>query len=149
VVAGLQQAWLEHVAGGPRPPIALGHEDVSGDDAPIDDAQVATVKAQDAELRRIAREDPRVRQIAFWYRYYRDRLVPWPVDELERWRATRAVFRERLLAMDERDLARIQLPPDLAGTSVRTQLGVALAHIQEHAAQIAQIRDSATVPARS
>lgn len=148
VVAGLQQAWLEHSAGGPRPAIAIGHEDVAGDDEPVDDAQVATVRAQDAELRTIARENPRVRQIAFWYRYYRDRLVPWPVDELERWRATRAVFRERLLAMDERDLARIQLPPDGACTSVRQQLGVALAHIQEHAAQIAQIRSVVTVPAR-
>ncbi len=140
VVGGLQRAWLDHVAGGPRPRAASGHEDTRGDELAIDDAQVAILRDRDAELRRVAREHPTVREMAWSYRYYRDRLASWPADELERWRMTRSAFRDSLLAMDESDLALIRMAPSGACTSVRQYLGVALAHIEEHAAQLAQIR---------
>lgn len=143
VVGGLQRAWLDHIAGGPRPRIASGHEDVKGDELAADAAQVAVVRHQDTELRRIGREHPAVREVAWWYRYYRDRLASWPTDELDRWRTTRSAFHDLLLSMDETDLALVRMAPSGACTSVRQQLGVALAHIQEHSAQIAQISRAA------
>ncbi len=145
VVGARQREWLDHAAGGPRPRVSGGHDEVAGDEGAIDEDQVATIRRQEAELRRIAREHPAVREMAWWYRYYRDRLAAWPADELDRWRATSAAFSDMLLAMDELDLARIRMSPSGACTSVRQQLSVALAHIAEHAAQIAQIRG--TVPA--
>jgi hypothetical protein len=143
VVHGLQEAWLHYGAGAPAPPEMGRHAGAEGDDADVDAREVAALRRQDSELRRIAREHPRIREITFWYRYYRDRLIPWPADELERWRVMRRAFHERLLSFDEDELASIRLAPSGGCTSVRQQLGLALAHVPIHAAQIDQIRAAA------
>jgi DinB family protein len=148
VVHGLQEAWLKYSAGSPAPPEMGRHADADDDDDDLDERDIAALRRDDAELRRIAREHPRVREITFWYRYYRDRLIPWPDDELERWRMMRRAFRERLLTFDEHELASIRLAPSGGTTSVRQQLGLALAHVPIHAAQIDQIRAGATMPDR-
>jgi hypothetical protein len=148
VVRELQEAWLEHGAGGPVPPEMGRHADADGDDGGVDERDLSALRRGDAELRRVVPTHPRVRDITFWYRYYRDRLIPWPNDELERWRAMRSAFRDRLLSFDERDLASIRLAPHGGCTSVRQQLAIALAHVPAHAAQIEQIRRAATTPSR-
>jgi hypothetical protein len=146
VVHELQAAWVQYGAGGLAPPAMGRHADAEGDDAGIEQSALAALQRGDAELQRIAREHPRVREIAFWYRYYRDRLLPWPSDELERWRVMRSAFRERLLSFDEHELASVRVAPDGACMSVRQQLGLALAHVPLHAAQIEQIRTAAKTP---
>jgi DinB family protein len=146
VVQALQEAWLQYGGGAPAPPEMGRHADVEGDDRGVDERDLGTLRRGDSELQRMAREHPRIREITFWYRYYRDRLIPWPDDELERWRVMRSAFRERLLALDEDELASIRLAPNGACTSVRQQLGLALAHVPIHAAQIEQIRSAAKRP---
>lgn len=148
VVRELQEAWLKHGAGGPAPPEMGRHADRDGDDGGVEDRELGALRRGDAELRRVAHTHPRLREITFWYRYYRDRLIPWPNDELERWRAMRTAFRDRLLSFDERELASLRLAPHGGCTSVRQQLGLALVHVPAHAAQIAQIRSAATPPVR-
>lgn len=140
-VRKLQDAWLSYVAGGPEPQELdfARHENADDDDAPVRDEELTELRLRDAELRRVAREHPRTRGIAFWYRYYRDRLARWPEDELERWRAMRGAFRERLLSYDEQELASLRVAPHGGCTSVRQQLAMALSHVPEHDAQIAKI----------
>lgn len=143
VVRELQKAWLEHSAGGPVPPEMGSHADDEGDDSGVAEREIAALRRQDAELRLLARTHPRLREITYLYRYYRDRLIHWPNDELERWRAMRSAFRDRLLSFDEHELGSIRMSPNGGCTSVRQQLGIALAHVPIHAAQIEQIRAAA------
>lgn len=140
-VRKMQDAWLAYAAGGPEPPELdfARHEDDDGDEAPLAGDELTELRERDAELRRAAREHPGVRVIAFWYRYYRDRLTLWPGDELLRWRAMRGAFRDRLLSYDEKELAAVRVAPHGGCTSVRQQLALALSHVPEHDAQIAKI----------
>jgi hypothetical protein len=137
----MQDAWLAYAAGGPEPPELdfARHEDRAGDDGPVEDRELVRLRERDADLLEAAREHPRVRAIAFWYRYYRDRLAAWPNDPLDRWRAMRAAFRERLLSYNENELAAVRVVPHGGFTSVRQQLALALSHLPEHDAQIAKI----------
>jgi hypothetical protein len=140
-VRKMQDAWLAYAAGGPEP-LELDfarHDDAEGDDAPVADRELSELRERDEQLRRAARHHPRVRVIAFWYRYYRDRLTLWPSEELERWRAMRGAFRGRLLSYDESELAAVRVAPHGGSTSVRQQLALALSHVPEHNAQIAKI----------
>ncbi|HJW50091.1 MAG TPA: hypothetical protein VJ726_11805 [Candidatus Limnocylindria bacterium] len=148
-VRRMQDAYLAYIAGGPEP-MELDftrHEDADGDDGPAADQELSELHERDEELRRAAHQYPHVRVIAFWYRYYRDRLTLWPSEELERWRAMRAAFRGRLLSYDESELAAIRVAPHGGATSVRQQLALALSHVPEHSAQIAKIL-AAAQPAR-
>lgn len=148
-VRKMQDAWLAYVAGGPEP-LELDfarHEDAEGDDVPAADLELGGLRERDEQLRRAALHHPRVRVIAFWYRYYRDRLTLWPADELERWRAMRAAFRDRLLSYDEKELAAVRIAPHGGASSVRQQLALALSHLPDHNAQIAKILEAAQ-PAR-
>lgn len=148
-VRKMQDAYLAYTAGGPEP-LELDftrHEDADGDDAPATDRELSELHERDEELRRAAHQHPQVRVIAFWYRYYRDRLTPWPSDELERWRAMRGAFRGRLLSYSESELAAVRVAPHGGATSVRQQLALALSHMPDHSAQIAKIRGAAQ-PAR-
>ena len=139
VVRELQDAWLRHANGGPVPPEIARHDDLAGDDAPVDTSDLAALRERDAEIGRLAMEHPRLREISFWYRYYRDRLTVWPIDSLERWRAMRGAFRDRLLSYQESELAAVRVSPSGGCTSVRQQLAMALSHVPEHEAQIAKI----------
>ena len=143
VVGDMQNAWLAHVAGSSAPEPLRNHDDAADDDKAIDPAQIDLLRRRDSELRHAARDHPQVREIAFWYRYYRDRFNTWPSDEFERWRATRASFRERLLSYDEHELAAVRVSPAGGTNSVRQQLGNALAHLVEHRAQIDKILQTA------
>lgn len=140
-IGRMQHGWLAHIAGGPEPKELdfTRHENAGGDDSAVGDDEIAELRERDARLRSAAREWPGVRVIAFWYRYYRDRLTNWPVDELERWRAMRAAFRDRLLSYDESGLAAVRVAPHGGCTSVRQQLALALSHLPEHQGQIAKI----------
>ena len=148
VVRDLQDAWLAFGASGIEPQSLRAHEDTDDDTGHVDRGQVQILRDQDAELRRSAREQPRLREIAASYRYYRDRLLRWPDDELERWRAARNVFREWLLALEEPDLARLRVAPSGTCTSIRQQLGASLGHLHEHTVQIARIRGAVTTTAQ-
>ena len=91
-----------------------------------------------------ASRDGRVRLLAFWYRYYRHRLVRWPDDVVERWRATREAFRTRLLALDEVELALLRVAPNGTCTSVRQVAGVGITHVRDHREQIERARQPTT-----
>jgi hypothetical protein len=148
-VRKMQDAYLAYVAGA-HEPLELDftrHEDAEGDDARASDHELSELRERDEQLRRAARQHPQVRVIAFWYRYYRDRLTLWPSEELARWRAMRAAFRGRLLSYDESELAAVRVAPQGGTTSVRQQLALALSHVPDHSAQIAKIRAVAQ-PAR-
>lgn len=139
VVGTLQSAWRAHLAGGPPPVMGAGHGDADGDDEPPSDAELRAILDADRELRAIAFESPRVRAIAFWYRYYRDRLTPWPIDERERWRAMRAAFRARLLSLTESELALVLMAPNGVCATVGTEVGLGISHVREHLAQMKRV----------
>ena len=120
--------------------MVAGHDDAAGDDEPPSDAELRALLEADRELRAIATEDPRVRAIAFWYRYYRDRLTTWPIDERERWRAMRAAFRARLLSLTESELALVLLAPNGVCATVGTELGLGISHVREHLAQMKRVK---------
>lgn len=137
VVSTLQSAWRAHlVEGGPEPAMPIGHEDMPSDDERVAANRLESLKEADAELRRLAAKDRRVRGIAISYRYYRDRLVRWPTDDRERLETMREAFQERLLKMDEHDLACVRLAPNGQCDSVRMELGLGLSHVQEHLEQM-------------
>jgi DinB superfamily len=139
IVGRLQSEWLAHVeSGGPAPIRGTGHEDADDDALPIDTDQFAALRRSDRELQAAAKRDPRIRMLGFWYRYYRHCLDAWPDEVTERWRATRAAFRERLLALDELELALIRIAPNGTATTVRQVVGVAIVHLHVHTAQIAE-----------
>lgn len=152
VVRALQDAWLAHLAGNaPEPttpvfrePASLGHDDAHDDDAPIDAKDLALLEDRDRDLRERSPTDSRVRGIAPWYRYYRDRLTSWPHGERERWLATRGAFRQRLLACDDNDLARVIVTPTGALLTVRRELRHGISHVRGHLAQLRALR--AAVP---
>ena len=143
VVGEMQEAWLAHAAGGAVPEAIRPHDDAADDVGPLDPGAMVELRQRDDSLRHAARDHPRVREIAFWYRYYRDRFNVWPSDGLQRWRATRSAFRDRLLAYDEHEAAAVRVSPGGGTNSVRQQLGNALAHLVEHRAQIEKILQSA------
>lgn len=148
VVRDLQEAWLAFRASGIEPQSARAHDDTDDDTGHVDGRQMQILRDHDAELRRSARKQPRLREIAMSYRYYRDRLLRWPDDELERWRAARNVLREWFLALEEPDIARLRVAPSGNCTSIRQQLGASLGHLHEHTAQIALIRGAVTTTAQ-
>lgn len=147
VVRSLQEAWLAHLGGdGPEPSVPLGHHDEPGDDDAIAETDLAALVENDERLRLAATRDPRVRRLAIWYRYYRDRLVAWPADTRERWRAVRAAYCRRLLSLSETELALVRLAPTGACNTARQNLGLGISHVREH---LAQMRRAKEVAARS
>jgi predicted RNase H-like HicB family nuclease len=150
VVQALQEAWLAHLEGsGPEPsaPVfrerdAIGHEDAAGDDDPIEERHLDVLVERDLDLRRKAPNEQRVRGIAPWYRYYRDRLTVWPDGERERWRATREAFRQRLLSCDENDLARVIVMPTGGTATVRRELRHGISHVRGHLAQLRMLAEA-------
>jgi len=140
VVGTLQSAWRGHLSGEPPPVMGAGHDDAAGDDEPPSGAELRALLEADRELRAIATEDPRVRAIASWYRYYRDRLTTWPIDERERWRAMSAAFRARLLSLTESELALVLLAPNGVCATVGTELGLGISHVREHLAQMKRVK---------
>jgi hypothetical protein len=80
--------------------------------------------------------------MAGWYRYYRDRLTRWPLDERERWVAMRSAFQRRLLGLDERELALVRVAPSGECYTVRVQLGLGLNHVREHLEQMRALAKS-------
>ncbi|HEX9269141.1 MAG TPA: hypothetical protein VF998_04790 [Candidatus Limnocylindria bacterium] len=136
-VRSLQAAWLAHLAGeGPAPSLPYADDDGPDDDARPAADELDAILVADAALRRAAERDPRVRAIASWYRYYRDRLVPWPIGVRERWLAMRSTWQGRLAALGESDLALIRVAPNGQCDTVRMQLGLGLGHVQEHLEQM-------------
>lgn len=137
VTLAAQQAWRAHAdRGDTELALPTTHPDADGDDQAPSVAELDRLLAGDAALRELAITRPRVRAIAIWYRYYRDRLIPWPSDERERWRTMHAEFRRRLLALDEADLALVRIAPSGQCDTVRMQLGLALSHVREHLDQM-------------
>lgn len=136
-VAALQDAMRAHLeAGGPPPLGVVDHRDAADDEAPASDEQLRALAEGDAALERLAAKDRSARGIAMSYRYYADRLTPWPNDVRERWRAMRAAYKERLLALDETQLALVRVAPSGQLTTVRLELGLGLSHVREHLAQM-------------
>jgi hypothetical protein len=150
-VRHLQDEATAHYRGdGPAPSPMGGHADATDDDEPIAESDLRHLLVADAELQCLASSDRRVRGIAMWYRYYRDRLTEWPIDVRERWRVMRDAFARRLLALDERELALVRLVPNGQCSAVRMELGLGLSHVREHLAQMHAIKDApagATTPA--
>jgi hypothetical protein len=151
VVRALQDAWLAHIAGdGPVPTVPLGHEDRDGDDEPLAPADLEALDQRDRELLDAARgaghaAGPRsARSIAMSYRYYRDRLTPWPADARERWRAMREAFRRRLLALSETELSAVHLTPHGMCVTARQNLALGIAHVREHLDQMRKLKEVAT-----
>lgn len=137
VVGALQEGWRSHAVGNaPEPTLPQGHEDVAGDDEPVKPQGIEDLVRADAELRALAKVSRRVRSIASSYRYYRDRLISWPSGELERWRAMRSAFQDRLLELDESELALVRLAPSGQCETVRMELGLGLSHVREHLEQM-------------
>lgn len=137
VVGALQLAWREHLRGvGPEPALPLAHDDRSGDDDRVSRERLEALMSADAELRSLAETDPRARSIAISYRYYRDRLVRWPRGERERLRAMRHAFHQRLLQLNESELALVRLAPNGQCDTVRMELGLGLSHVGEHLEQM-------------
>lgn len=150
VVRGLQEAWLAHLSGdGPEPTFLMGHEDVEDDDRPVQTSELEALERNDVELRSAADLDVGVTLMGFWYRYYRDRLISWPRDPVERWHAMRGAFRERLLGLDEGELARIRVAPNGTCSTVNQVASLSISHLQEHRDQMRQARrTSRSVPRR-
>lgn len=133
VVSELQEATLSFLRGtSPEPTIPMGHEDRPGDEVPLRLGDLGVLVERDSELRRFAEHDNRAREIATSYRYYRDRLIPWPSDVLERFRAMRDAFRVRLLSLDETELAIVRVAPDGFCSTVNQNLGLGISHVREH-----------------
>jgi hypothetical protein len=140
VVRGLQEATRANVeSGGPAPLSVVRHDDVPGDDEPATEAELRTLSEADAELRLIGARERRARGIAIWYRYYRDRLVRWPDEPRDRWRAMRAAYRQRLLELGETELATVRIAPSGQCSTVRMELGLGLSHVREHLAQMGSL----------
>jgi hypothetical protein len=123
-------------SGGPPPLSVVQRDDLPGDDEPPTEAELRAISEADGELRRIGDRDRSARGIAIWYRYYRDRLVRWPVEPRERWHAMRAAYRGRLLELGETELAAVRLAPSGQCSTVRMELGLGLSHVREHLAQM-------------
>ena len=135
VVRRLQAAWSAHLSGGEVPGAFGQHDDQSTDDAPVTAAEIDRLEEADRALR----PHGRARLLTYSYRYYRDRLTPWPDSERDRWRAMHRAFRDRVAAFDETELARVRVLP--LGTlgplfTVRGELRIAVAHVRGHIAQI-------------
>lgn len=143
VVRALHDAWLAHLAGaGPRPSVPLAHHDEPADDDPIEATELEALLAGGRELLRAAERDRRARAIAASYRYYRDRLVPWPQDARERWRAIREEFRRRLLSLDETGLALVRVAPNGVCSSVRRTFHLGISHVLEHLEQMRHAKEA-------
>jgi hypothetical protein len=143
VVTALQDAWLAHLAGrAPEPAPPLGHEEVDGDDEPLGTTELEALAARDRALRDATARDVRVAVLTGSYRYYRDRLIDWPSDERERWRAMSGSFRERLASMDEKELALVRVVPfgRFPAVTVRRELRLGIAHVRLHLAQMKAMR---------
>lgn len=137
VVIALQRAWHAHIeAGAPKPAIPFDHADREGDDEPISAGELSVLGEQGARLAGLADRTPDVHSIAISYRYYRDRLRPWPEDPAERWRAMGRAFRDRLLSLDETELALVRLAPDGALITVNQNLALGISHLREHLEQM-------------
>ncbi len=140
----LQDEAAAHYGGGtgPEPRPIDGHADARDDDEPIGEGDLQALIDGDAALQWIVPRDRRVRGIAQFYRYYRDRLTEWPIDPRERCRAMREAFTNKLLSLDERELALIRLLPNGQCGSVRMELGLGLSHVREHLAQMNAAREA-------
>jgi hypothetical protein len=122
---------------GPQPTIPRAHDDARGDDEDPEPSEIRSLVDADATLRMVGfRRNPRVRAIATWYRYYRDRLTEWPVDERQRWARMRRSFQERLLALNDSDTALVRVAPNGVCETVRMELGLGISHVKEHLTQM-------------
>ena len=141
VVAALQQAWHAHIeAGAPKPATPFDHADREDDGEPISAGELRVLVEQGARLVRLADRDPDVHSIAVSYRYYRDRLQPWPDDAVQRWRAMGRAFRDRLVSLDETELALVRLAPDGLLATVNQNLALGISHLREHLEQMRAAR---------
>ena len=132
-----QEQWLAHLAGnGAEPAPLVSDDDDVADRERVTAAEIERLRILDQTLRTQAPTNPRVRLIAAWYRYYRDQLVQWPLDERLRWDQMRETFQRRLLALDETELALIRVSPSGQSDTVRMQLGLGLGHVREHFEQM-------------
>jgi hypothetical protein len=139
VVAALQEAWLAHLSGrAPEPAPPLGHEEVDGDDEPLGTTELDALAERDRSLRDATARDVRVAALTGSYRYYRDRLIDWPSDERERWRAMSGSFRQRLTSMDGKELALVRVVPfgRFPAVTVRRELRLGISHVRGHLAQM-------------
>jgi hypothetical protein len=137
VVRSFQEAWRSHIVeGGPAPTVPRPHADAEGDDDDPSPSELHSLVENDATLRVLANKEPRVRAIATWYRYYRDRLAVWPSDERERWARMGRAFEDRLRALDETDTALVRVAPNGVCETVRMELGLGISHVQEHLIQM-------------
>ena len=145
-VRHLQEEVAAYYGGGTgaQPNATRGHGDRADDDEPITAEHISEIVDADGVLQGIARRDRRARSIAISYRYYRDRLVEWPVDARERLRAMRLTFTDRLMRLDETSLALVRQAPTGQCTTVRMEFGLGLSHVREH---LAQMRAVAPQPA--
>jgi len=137
VVRDFQDAWRLHIEdGGPQPSIPRAHDDAPDDDRDPTSDEIKSLIEGDAALRVLAYRNPGVRAIATSYRYYRDRLADWPVDERERWARMRHAFQERLLALNEPATAIVRVAPNGVCETVRMELGLGISHVKEHLIQM-------------
>lgn len=147
VVAALQGAWHAHIEEGvPRPGTHFDHVDREDDDEPISAGELSLLTEQGASLMDLADRKGDVHAIAVSYRYYRDRLRAWPEDPVERWRAMGRAFRDRLVSLDETELALVRLVPDGSLATVNQNLPLGISHLREHLEQMQTIRTAMRPP---
>jgi hypothetical protein len=58
----------------------------------------------------------------------------------------REAFRQRLLSLDETELALVRLPPNGWCSTVKQNLGLGISHVREHVQQMRRISSSGSAP---